>query len=92
MFADFYAELYQSIPTATSFKLATSRKHWDVLPAVTAEELMRQLQAMSKGKASDRQGLVIEMIQGGIALLLQLIANVFSELLEPDLQAPDSWR
>eukprot|EP00973_Karenia_brevis_P051533 7157795-Karenia_brevis.AAC.1 len=46
---------------------------------------------MSKGKAGDQSGIVLEMLQNAGSLLMERIAQLFSELLQPHPQIPEHW-
>ena len=43
---------------------------------------------MAKNKAADESGLVVEMLQEATDLLLQLIVEIFNEIVQPTPQAP----
>eukprot|EP00973_Karenia_brevis_P084044 11661204-Karenia_brevis.AAC.1 len=46
---------------------------------------------MSKGKSSDRSGIVVEMLQCGGDLLMQYLADLFTAILEANGSKPSSW-
>eukprot|EP00973_Karenia_brevis_P028165 3880353-Karenia_brevis.AAC.1 len=46
---------------------------------------------MSKGKASDRSGIVVEMLQHGGPRLHEAIGQLFTELLQRSPPVPESW-
>eukprot|EP00973_Karenia_brevis_P072937 10130340-Karenia_brevis.AAC.1 len=46
---------------------------------------------MSKGRAGDRKGVVIEMILYGGTVLLQCIADLFTSILQMRMPAPEYW-
>ncbi len=47
---------------------------------------------MAKGKAADKSGIVVEMLQAGGCKLAELMATTFSQLLLDELEPPDSWK
>ena len=90
VFADFYAELFTAKHTKGS-GMHKSDARCENIPKVTTEELKVQLKVMRKGKASDRQDLVIEMFQEASDTLLELVASLFSDVLQSK-SSPEAWR
>eukprot|EP00973_Karenia_brevis_P046645 6471282-Karenia_brevis.AAC.1 len=88
VFAEFYSTLYAS--RRESRNNLKSNSHHQVEPVVV-EELKAQLKQMGRGKAADEKGLVIEMVQIGSDLLLQCIADLFTEVLHQANKHPSSW-
>ena len=90
VFASSYEELFAS--RRTSYPDLSRKVDCDTIPKVTAEEIKQQLQKMAKRKAGDARGIVIEMIQKGGQLLMEQLAELFSDILSPDKGPPDYWK
>lgn len=92
VFADFYGDLYAAQKVG-----ATAEESWrsgpcDAVPEFTMEEIRQELKQMSKNKAADSTGLVIEMLQEGSDLLMQTILDIFNQLLKPAPETPTAWK
>ena len=61
-------------------------------PPVTAEEVQEQLKKMAKKKAADAAGIVVEMLQCGGQALAELLAEVFSAILQAKARPPEYWK
>ena len=55
-------------------------------------ELTKALKEMKKGRASDENGIVIEMLQDGSEMLLKLVLDMFNEILSMQSGPPGQWR
>eukprot|EP00973_Karenia_brevis_P068613 9541570-Karenia_brevis.AAC.1 len=86
VFADFYASLYKS--DVSNVKINNSGFK---VPPVASMEVREQLAAMRKGKASDRKGIVTEMLQCGGAALIDYIADLFTAVLGAAEDKPLEW-
>jgi len=93
VFADFYADLYtsrqQSSHDGTGLFGADLQRS-DVAD-ISLKELRDQLQSMKKGKAGDKSGIVIEMLQLAGDSVLECIAYLFNEVLF-SCEAPGNWK
>jgi len=87
-FAEFYEELYKRrgvIPTRPD--VATNP-----VPLVTEHEVRIALGAMKNQKAKDGQGIAAEMLKFGSRRLLQSMAQVFTDVMQPGGVVPARWR
>ena len=64
----------------------------DAILKVAIEEVVKQLKTMAGGKAKDDAGLVAEMLKGAGLGLLELIAEVFSDVMQLNAQEPSYWK
>ena len=62
------------------------------MKAVTVEEIWTQLKHMKSGKAADDEGIVAELLCTGNDLMMQMIAEIFTAILDPAGAVPDYWR
>ena len=90
VFASFYEELFAS--RRASYPDFAKNINCGKIPKVTAEEVKHQLQKMAKRKAGDARGIVIEMIQKGGKLLMEQLAELFSDILSQDKVPPNYWK
>ena len=88
VFADFYEDLYESkiVGGNTDGTLFSDAAHKESanIPGIggfVIAEVKEQLAKMSKGKASDRSGLVVEMLQLAGDGLLEALTQVFNDVL-----------
>ena len=50
------------------------------------------MKKMAKGEAGDAHGVVLEMLQHGGSKLWNAIAELFSDILDPNCIPPQQWR
>eukprot|EP00973_Karenia_brevis_P086954 12058627-Karenia_brevis.AAC.1 len=62
VFADFYGTLYSAKNCEDIFEHMDGEQY-ESIPPITTEEVKTQLDLMKKGKAADRSGMVVEMLQ-----------------------------
>ena len=86
-FADFYANLYSSAQGPVG-AIDAIRPQARPVARITAEEVEGQLKKMARGKAADRKGIVAEMLRFGGAGLLQVLADVFNDILVEEQMPP----
>ena len=91
VFADFYAGLYRSrrdrVEPSSPTELASS-----TIPDITKDEIKDALKNMAKKKAPDRNGIVVEMLQAGSDVLLEVVAKTFNDVLHNSVMTPESWK
>ena len=86
-FADVFEEIYQS----SAVPLHVQWGRISEIPPFTIEEFMTALKHMKNGKSADPEGMMIEMIKHGSALLHQTIVNMYNEMILTDI-FDNSWR
>ena len=59
---------------------------------MTPEEIRQQLTKMQPRKAPDDNGIVAELLSNGSDLLLQMIADIFTAVLDPRTSVPGYWK
>ena len=64
----------------------------DVVSSISAEEVREQLKTMARKMAADTSGVVVELIKAGSNALIETIAAVFSDVLDPKGDAPTVWK
>ena len=47
---------------------------------------------MKKRKAADSRGIVVELLQCGGEELFELIAEIFTDVLQPQAEVPSNWK
>ena len=93
VFADFYADLYSSRLVFNDIATtSTSESVLNVVPDITGEEVEVQLGKMKKNKAGDDAGLVAEMLQYGCHELRDILAQLFTRILNFGTEPPESWK
>ena len=92
-FAEFYADLYQGgAGTGCSTTETGGGQETEAnVSKVTKEEVAAQLQKMHKKKAADQSGLVVEMLQKGGDAVLEVLADIFNDVLFGG-EDPKSWK
>jgi len=91
-FAEFYEALYATRRIDEVIKPdMTSRECVPVQP-ITADEVRACLSKMAKCKAGDEQGIVVEMLQKGGDHLMQVLVELFNDILDPASMPPEQWR
>ena len=90
IFATFYEVLYARRGPEDTRK-ATGVPKYEI-PAVTFEEVSKQLKLMKKGKAADFAGIVAEMLKAGGEKLKSVIADLFNEVLLHKAVPPTEWK
>lgn len=91
-FANFYEALYATRRIDEVIKTdMTSRECVPVQP-ITADEVRACLSKMAKCKAGDEQGNVVEMLQKGGDHLMQVLVELFDDILDPASIPPEQWR
>ena len=92
VFADFYSDLYASRRDNEAVDGQWARPMGKDIPAVTEEELQRQLAQMAGGKSEDSRGMIIELLKASGSVLLQAVAETFNEILRENAQVPSYWK
>ena len=93
VFAEFYEDLYASrCPEGKGDLLQPSATDGGDIKRITVSEIKQQLKIMKKGKAADKAGVAIEMVQLGSETLLEVIAELFNQLLFTTCEPPDLWK
>ena len=91
MFADFYQDLFAARSGGLE-KKPWAEEDGKETEAITSGEIRKQLKKMAKHKAADHKGLVVEMLQEGSNKLLEIIADVFNDILGGTEAPPDEWK
>jgi len=89
VFADFYADLYACRTADTSFCLPELEEE---VVAISATEVKDQLKSMSNKKSPDSNGVVAELLKQGSDKLIENIATLFSDILNPAAVVPEYWK
>lgn len=90
IFAAFYENLYDTQRTQYTDGgwTAASCK----VPEVSAQEVKTCLSKMARKKAQDYYGIVVEMPQQGGDYFMQAVAQLFTDILDPENEPPGQWR
>ena len=91
VFADFYSHLY-ACRDGREGSERVSHEVFEKVPAVTAEELWTILKTMSNRKSPDASGVVAELLKQASCNLLQVVADMFNDILAPEAQVPAYWK
>ena len=96
VFADFYEALHAKAVEdgrgdGEGERTRMGREEKQKVSPVTAGEVGKQLTKMSKRKAADSSGIVVEMLQAGGTALREAIAELFTDVLHGE-EDPASWR
>jgi hypothetical protein len=89
VFADFYEQLYGC--RSNTDDVLTVADSAD-LPPITVAELQKQLKAMRNRKGADSRGIVAELLKHAGHPFLQLVADLFTDVLNPNAEVPESWK
>ena len=89
--ACFDEHLYKSCRTGNGADVYRS-SGVNTIPAFTLEELHVALKQMRRGKAADTSGISAEMLVMDCPALLDIILEVFNDVLRPAGEVPSTWR
>jgi hypothetical protein len=92
VFAAFYGTLYARQDRRGAGGTRWSGGACEGVEAFTIDEARKQLQKMAKNRAADDSGLVVEMLQEASDYTLQVVVEIFNEILQPEPQTPDAWK
>ena len=93
VFADFYEQLYRASGTDATWKLLDVQPvDMNQFSAFTAQELADQLRKMANGKAADESGLDAEVLKICGNATLEVLAQLFTEVMDPNKEPPAKWR
>ena len=92
VFAEFYEELYSSKEVQQEGLDAMEENEEDAVERITEEEIRSQIKQLKKKKTADGSHIVAEMLQGGGDYLIELIAEVFNDILSGDSGTPKDWQ
>ena len=59
---------------------------------ITANELRGQLQKTANGKSADSKGVVMELLKHSGDDFLEIVAQVFTDILDPVSEIPEYWK
>ena len=93
--ADVFAEFFESPYKADGTDGQSHTFHCrsvELVRAVTREEVRSELNKMRPRKAADESGLVSELLRSGSDLLMDMVAQVFTAVLNPQAAIPDYWK
>ena len=90
VFAEFYESLYKD-SNKHEFMLSCDDEVKEV-DKITGKEVRAQLKRMKKKKAAYDKGIVSELLNEGSEALVEAIASIFTEILKPKSEVPESWR
>ena len=62
------------------------------MEAVSIHEVKCQLKKISSKKAGDEKGVVAELLKSCGDSMLGILASVFSEILKPSAEVPETWK
>ena len=88
VFADFCATLYSKRDSDSMSPGIV----FEEVPAVTVRELRQVLRRMKNRKSCDTQGVVTELLKYSSDSLLEVVAQVFTDVLHPQAEVPSSWK
>ena len=91
VFADFYAELYRLRCQEPDDVLEMEASLAQMQP-VTVSEIREQLKGMANKKAADSKGIVVELLKESSDHFLELIATIFTDVLDPNAEVPAAWQ
>ena len=64
----------------------------EMVEAVSLEEVRMQLKQMKARKADDEHGIVAELLRCGNDFLLEMIAHIFTAIINPQAAVPEYWK
>ena len=92
VFADFYEQLYAADVGAPWQIIAVSEGDVAAFRPFAASELRVQVKKMANGKAADQEGMVAELLKACDDKALELIADLFNSVMDPNKEIPGKWR
>ena len=93
VFGTFYEELYKERVVKEGGAMhCTPSPSGHAIPEITTGEVTRQLNKMSRRKACDSNGVVAELLKEGGAALHAILADVFNDILKPEMEVPKYWK
>ena len=91
VFADFFEDLYCADGDAPGLAHDLQDCHESV-PAITPGELRQQLRGMKPRKAADEGGMIAEFLCKGSDKLFEIIADIFTAVMNPRGAVPEYWK
>ena len=87
VFASFFESVYSGAGSEVMYQEFCGR-----VDAVTLEEIRLQLKKMRPRKAPDGNGIVSELLCQGSDMLIELIADIFTAVMNPQTTIPEYWK
>lgn len=91
IFADFYSQLYADMGNKDEQTKNDIDKEPDLTP-FTREELVREIKQLKNNRCKDSAGLVAEMLKNGGAKLVDVLLDLYNEILSGKAMAPSKWK
>lgn len=92
VFADFYEDLYKRREHVQTIRANNTEHTAEVVEPISVNELRERLKTMAKKKAADTKGVVVELLKAGSTKLLESMAAVFNDILDPGADVPSVWK
>ncbi|CAE8597884.1 unnamed protein product [Polarella glacialis] len=95
VFDAFYAELLRCASPgehAADMRHEARNGHYAGVPRAQAEEIRIQLKSMLERKAADTNNVVVEMLKSGGKELFNMLAELFTDVLDPAMEPPEFWK
>ena len=87
VFAQFYENLFA--PTEGATPVIEDAQN---LPPITVDEVRNQIKHLRTNKAADTKGVVAEMLKAGGEIFVQVVAELFDDVLHGGGGVPDQWK
>ena len=92
VFADFYSDLYACRGATASADAMETASALCAASPITANELRGQLRKTANGKSADSKGVVMELLKHSGDDFLEIVAQVFTDILDPASDIPEYWK
>ena len=95
IFADFYESLYAQKEADIQHDMTGKQNTTDAtsdIPPFTPDELAKAMTQLRNGKASDKAGIIAEMLKGGGDKLHDALLNLYNEVIKRDATTPEQWK
>ena len=92
VFADFYEDLYRQRGLSSDLDVMVEENVLETVPDVTDQELRTHLKQMRCKKSPDQRGVVAELLKSAGDAFLGILADTFTEILQPNSEIPAYWK
>ena len=93
VFADFYADLYATrVGRGPEGEQSECETNQQAIPEFTEPEVEDALKKMKRGKASDKSGVVVELLKDAGGSVRKAIAMIFNDIAVRKMKPPAEWK
>ena len=92
VFATFYEQLFHAAGPDVAWNVEpVCESDWAAFSRFTGTEVGQQIRKMTNSKSADQAGVIAELLKACDEKVLELIAALFDDVMDPQTQIPQSW-